>query len=253
MNELQRQEERKNRSIIRNVATLNSRDALKKLTLSVNVRRLTTDSNGTILDDATVPIDQRKAYPFHLFGEFDRQGGYNIADSIVSGKENTILFGVYVWGLNSPLFFFSILATINNQFKKGDLIFIYVDNINAPNYFHFVIVTTDTGGYASLVSQSNITQLDDSGYWGVFKFFDIKYSWIHDSQVDYPLIKIKTRYNGASTSDSINPEAYLYTQQQPDIHVILIELEAVLNQYFGLTSFISWQNPILGLTFNIYV
>lgn len=242
-----------NHIINTNDGKLHQRLALKKMTLSVNIKRFTTDSTGAIIDDALVPVDQQKAYPFHLFGDFDRNGGYNIADSIVSGKENTKLFGVYVWGVNTPLFFFSILATIRNVMKKGDLYFIYVDDLDAPNYFHHVIVSTDAGGYASLVSQSNISQLDDKGHWGVFKFFNLKYSWVNDDQYSYPIIPINTRYNGASKFDSINPESYLYTMQQPNIRTMIIELEAVLNQYFGLTSFIAWNNPVLTLTFNIYI
>ena len=246
--------QKESRQVITTVPVLNARDSFKKFTLSVNVRRITTDSTGTVLDDATVPAAQQKAYPFHLFGDFDKNGGFAISDMIMSGQSNSILFSVYTIGLNTPLFFFSPLATINSQLKKGDLVFIYVDDINAPSYFHFVICSAMSGGYGSLVALTNTTQIDDKGNWGTFKFYDVKFSWFDadDVQLGFSLWNIKTAFNGAYSYDQIQPEAYRYTQSKPEVKIITIPLEKLINQYYGLSSLIAWENPLLNLSFNIY-
>lgn len=233
---------------------LMQRDSLRRQNLSLNIRRYTTDVTGQILDDAVVPADQRKPYPFHLFGHFDREGGFSIADSVLRGVYNTVLFSVYVHGLNTPMFFFSPVATINGVIKKGDLVFLYVDDINAPSYFHFVVVSSASvvGGYASLISQSNVTQLDDNGHWGVFKFFDFNMTWIDDEQLNTSIYIIKTKYNAAFKSDPVNPEAYRFVENKSNVKNVLVSVEMLISQYMGLSGFIAWENQLVNLSFNLY-
>lgn len=241
------------RVIKKNVAPLESRNALRKFTLALNIKRYTTDSNGAILDNAAVPASEQKAFPFHLFGEFDRQSGYAIADTIAREKSNTNLFGVYVVGISTPLFYFNPIATVNNQLKKGDVVFIYVDDVTAPNIFTFIVVSAQQGGYASLAAQSNVSQIDDNGHWGVFKFFDVRYAWFDDEQLSNPIFLVQTKFNSAFKYDTIDPLAYRYIQQKTDVRVLAIPLEVTLNQYIGLTSFIAFENSVLNLSFNLYL
>ncbi len=93
-------------------------NAIKKFSLNLNVKRFTTDANGAILADAAIPASEKKPFPFHLFGNFDMQGGYNIADSAMSEVHSTKLFSMYIAGIGTQLFFFNPLATINNEIKK---------------------------------------------------------------------------------------------------------------------------------------
>lgn len=239
--------------ITKNQAPLNSRPALKKFTLAINIKRYTTDSNGVILADAAVPASQKKAFPFHLFGEFDRQSGYAVADQIASERAESILFGVYVWGNNTPLFYFNPLSDVNTKFKKGDVLFVYVDDLNAPNYFTFIVVSSQVGGYASLVSQSNISQIDDNGAWGVFKFFELQYTWVNDEQLANPIYQINTRFNSAFKYDVFDPLAFRYIQQKTDVRTLVMPIEMLLNQYIGLTSFLAFENSLLSLSFNLYI
>lgn len=242
------------RTITKNVAPLNTRPAIRRFTLSVNIRKYITDSSGVVLAPASVPASFRKNFPVHLFGEYDRQSGYAIADVIAREIESVNLFGVYVWGVNTPLFKFSNgIATINTKFKKGDVIFVYVDDIEAPNYFAFVTasIVSPVGGYASLVSLANVTQLDDNGHWGAFKFFDIQYSWVNDEQLYKPIYLVKTRFDGGYHSDSIDPAAFKLLNFEEK--TVQIPLEVLLNQYVGLTTFIAWENELLTLAFNLYI
>jgi hypothetical protein len=238
------------------IAEPNVRDinALKRFTLNVNIKRFTTDAAGQVLADGAIPAAEKKPFPFNMFGQFDMSGAYSIADSIVAPMHNTKLFTVYVAGIGTPLFFFAGgIATINAQIKKGDVVFVYADDLEAPNYFTFVIITSIIGGYASLVSQSNISQIDGKGYWGVFKIFDVKYTWYNDAQLAYPLLLINSKFNSAVKYDAIDPSGYFDPEQKSNLLTARIPLEVVLNQYIGISGFLAYENPLLNLSFELYV
>lgn len=239
--------------ITKNVAPLATRNALRRFTLALNVRRITCDSNGVIIPDGVVPAAEQKAFPFHLFGAFDYASGYPLADTIARERSNSNLFTVYVHGIGTPLFYFNPLATINNQIKKGDLVFVYVDDLNNPNTFSYVIVSALQGGFASLILQSNISQIDDNGHWGAFKFFEIGYAWQNDEQLNQPIYLVRSRFDSGYKYDTLDPLAFRYVQQKNDLNVISIPLEIVLNQYIGITSFIAFENSVLNLSFNLYI
>lgn len=240
-----------NRQLAVNKPNILQVQAKKKFNLNVNVKRYTTDANGTVLDDAAVPANMQKAFPFHMFGEYDKNGGYAIADKILSQLDRTLLFGVYTWGLNTPLFPFNALATINNYLKKGDIIFVYVDDLNNPTIFSFVVLTTEQGAYGSLVSQLNTTQLDSSR-WGAFKIFDVEYTCINETQFDQPIYMIETRFDGSFRSDSIQPLAYYHPEYKTGVNKIIIPMDAIANQFFGFSSLMSFTNSLLNLSFTVY-
>jgi hypothetical protein len=245
---------RKNEIITFNNPNLIEQEIKKRISISINVSRYITDVNGAIIADVAVPANSgmRVAYPFHLFGLFDREGGFSIADKILSQQNNTILFGVYVWGNNTPLFFFNPLANINGKIKKGDLVFIYVDNLNAPNYFSFVIMScADSSAYASILSQTNITQLSKN-IWGAFKLGEIQMGWTDDEQLNQPFFQIDSKFDGTFQKDSLLP----YEYYNPNIQVqkkINIAYSAIVNQYFGLSSLISFENPLITLQLIVFV
>lgn len=213
-----------------------------KISLNVNVKRYTTDSNGTILPDASIPQSEKKPFPFHTFGKFDMNGGYNIADSIVSEVYDTKLFGVYVWGVGTPLFFFSPFATINSAMRKGDLVFIYVDDFDSPNYFTFVIAQAQTGSFASIISQTESKTVFVQ---------NVKYTWQNDLQLSQNLYVIKTKSNNAFGVDTISPAAY-YVPEQKSVQTTLIPLRLDINRFVGISSFLEYQNPLLNLSFELY-
>lgn len=228
--------------------------ALKKLSLSVNIRRYTTDTNGTILDDATIPDSEKKPFPFHLFGHFDRESGYALADLATRHVHNTLLFTVFTWGVGLPLMYFNPLANINQNFRKGDVIFCYVDDLISPNVFTWVHVQATIGGYNSLISQTNISQLDDVGPWGAFMNNKIDYKWQHDEQLNQPFMWIISDYRAGYKQDSLSVESYVDpVVNQSDVKKAIIPLEFIANQYFGITTWLAYENPLLNLNFSFYV
>jgi hypothetical protein len=226
--------------------------AIKKFPLNLNVSRYTTDSNGTVLAPGAVPVSERNPFPFHLFGNFDREGGYAVADNLCADYYNTLLFGVYVWGLNTPLFFFNPAASINSKMKKGDVVFIYVDDLDAPNYFTFVIVSSLYGAYSSLISQTNMVSVDPRGMQTIFRIREIRYSWFdtNDVQLEQPLFIVQTKYDSAVKTDALSPAAY-YVPEQKNVKIARIPVDLALNTYMGVSGFLAFENPVLNLSFEL--
>lgn len=236
--------------ITKNVAPLTVRDALKKFTISALIKRFTTDANGIIQNP--VPVVFQKPLPFHLWGDYDKNGGYQIAD-LVTQQFDTILMDFFTVGINTPFFFAAPFNNINAQFKKGDIVFHYVDDLNNPNFHTFVIISARQGGFGSLVSQSNVSQIDDNGNWGVFKVDHMRFIWENDEQLYLPFFTIKTQFNGRFESNSFLPIEYRNNIQQEDVKNIIIPTEFLCSQYFGLSGYIDWQNPTLELVFVLYL
>lgn len=234
-----------------NVPNVRDVTSKKKISIGLNIRRLSTDVNGTIVADNLLPASMQTNYPFHLFGEFDRASGYAIADKAMRDKNGTKLFSVYVWGVNSPLFFFNPLADINKFFQKGDIIFVYVDDLIAPTTFSFVFINSLDGNYASISAMTVTNQLD-SNNWGAFKIGEIHEGWVDDSQLDQLWFFINTKFDGRFLTDNKSPYDYF----NPEINVqnkIVISYESVVNQFLGLSSFIAFQNNLLTVSLIIYV
>lgn len=238
--------------ITKNVATLTERNALKKLPIQMTVKRYTTNQLGQVLADAAVPVSQRKNFPFHLWGEYDRQSGYGFAD-MVTQKDNTILLGVYVWGINTPFFFANPVQDVNNNFRKGDIIFLYVDDLTAPNFYHFITISNNQGNLASVVAQSNVSQIDDNGAWGVFRILNFDYTWDNDDQLKLPFYTIKSTFENTFEFQTLNPKRYFPPVYKPEIKTINIDLTMLVNQYAGLSGYLHFNSNTLELLFNLYL
>lgn len=232
----------------RAIQTTESIDAKIKHNVTVTVNRYTTDSSGVIV---STPAHLREPLPFHLFGEFDRQGGYAIADLLTIHKQP--LFSTYVAGLNTPLFYFSGgIAEIGNYIRKGDIVFVYVDDLHSPNYFTFIVLSAPnvTAGLSSLVSQTHTTQLD-SRVWGVFTVDNFKYSWQNDAQLSNEIKFINTHFDGTWKVNSISPLTERYQNQRAGVDTLIIPVRLLINQYVGISHAINYDTPYLQFNFNI--
>lgn len=225
----------------------------QKESVTLNIKRFFTDSSGSIITGGAIPVSMQKPFPFYLFGEFDSKSGFAIADRVMSKKFNTNLFGIYVWGVNTPLFFPNVVANINNEFQKGDLLQVFVDDMTNPQFYCFMVVNCENGPYASFFGQLNTTQLDKER-WGTFKIYDIQYSsWTSKRQIILPIFTISTQWDTDFLSNPINPSTYYVPQYKPGVNELIIPIHAVANQFFGLAHFMAFENDLLILTFNIYV
>lgn len=239
--------------------TLNKPDimtigAVNRFTLALNIFRYTTDANGTVLEDAAIPLSEKKPFPFHLFGNYDFQGGYFISDNAIREKENTILFSVYTVGLNTPLFYFNPFASINTKLIKGDVVFVYVDDFNNPSYYTFIIIRANGSSYGSLMSISNTSQINGAGQWGMYKIWDIRYTAYTQEQIYQPFLIIETRKNMGYKFDTIDPSTWYAPDFQGNSNFTIdMPIEILLNQHVGLSGFLRYGNEQINLSFTVYI
>lgn len=127
---------------------------VKPKNLDILIRRFYTDVNGVIIDKATLPVNLQTELPVFVFNEYDRAGGYFVANKIVPPPPSLFFLQNYVWGSGSfpYVFGFSGVQNIQTEIKTGDLVTIYTDNLLSPNYFCFIIVRSDEKPLASILS-----------------------------------------------------------------------------------------------------
>lgn len=111
----------------------------KKAALFVTITRFFTDVNGTIVNKAVVPLSLQTKYPFWMFGQFDKDGGYRIGNTIAPPDIATPYVGTFVPGTGMPFLFATGLNNIKDRFLIGDIVHVFTDNINAPSYYVFII------------------------------------------------------------------------------------------------------------------
>ena len=71
----------------------------KNAAFYIEVNRYFTDVDGKVIDKNTVPIALQTDYPFWMFGEFDRQGGYKQGNQVSPPNLNTPFLGAFTKGL----------------------------------------------------------------------------------------------------------------------------------------------------------
>ncbi len=138
----------------------------KKAALWIVIKRFFTDINGTIVDKLTVPLSLQQSYPFWMFGQFDKAGGYRIGNIVTPPDLNTPYVGSYVYGINTPFLFATGLNNINNQLGIGDIVHVFTDNIQTPNHYIFIVQQCPGGSIASVVEnarQSETQKLNIEG------------------------------------------------------------------------------------------
>lgn len=248
--------------LTKNTATLSERMATKRFEVQAKIKRYTTDPLGVIQAPAAIPVSQRKNLPFHLFGEFDRQGGYAVANMVTNPHingyyDNDIFYlATYVYGINSPFILFNPVSDLNQNLSPGDIIHLFVDSLTAPNFYHFVVISAGKhlAGFASLVSQSNISQIDDkTGFWGSFKIAVIDYIFTNRIQVKQPLFTIQTRFDGVYQKQQINPMEFYTPNYLPGVNIFTVPLGILVNQYTGLSGILDFNETELQLIFKFYI
>lgn len=150
---------------------------MKFHSVPVTVKRYFTDIDGQVIAKNTVPVALQTYYPFFVFGDFDRAGGYNTALKAIPPAPGTYYLTSFMNanGLTAQqITGFTGFNTVRNFIQHGDIVFVYTDNINAPNYFIWVVISTGYGSIASIVGNTETSQNDGllgKLYVDFFKYF----------------------------------------------------------------------------------
>lgn len=145
-----------------NFSTQQREPLLKYHTIPVIVKRFFTDVDGVIQDKNTITDNLKTDYPFFVFGDFDRQGGYNTGLKVMPTLAGQYMM-TFVEGngvTSQTITGFNGFNNVRSQIKVGDIVHVYTDSLTAPQYFIWIILSSVNGSIASMVGNSETHQRD---------------------------------------------------------------------------------------------
>lgn len=217
--------------------------------LPIVIKRFFTDVNGVIVDKAAVPAALQVSYPVWMFGEFDRMGGFNLANKNTPPNPGTPYLCTFIYGVNNPLFFgFSGASDIQGKLQIGDIVNIFTDNLIAPNYFIWIVQSCPTKPLASILQ--NISNLAKEGKYEFLRSSAIDFYTDEATQYDVNLQWITYNYIGLVKTNNLEPSIYL-TPNIPQNGFVRIYWNTEITQYLGLNTYLLFATDNLTLNFQI--
>lgn len=218
--------------------------------LPIVVKRIFTDVNGTIIAKNLVPASLQVDYPVYLFGEFDRKGAYLLADKNNPPIPGTFFLSTLVVGVGSfpQSVVYTGVANILGQVKPGDIVNIYTDDVQAPNYFVWIIQHCPNKSLASILS--NMPNLPSDENYGYIRSKSFRFYCSNAEQWNVNIQYIKYNFMGLVKSDNIDPSIY-QLPKLPVLDMIEVKWKTNLTQYIGLNTYILFATDSFTLNFNI--
>jgi hypothetical protein len=209
-------------------------------TIPLKVTRFFTDVNGQILsitDPLIVAAGLNVKWPVFLFGPFDQNGGYSIAQKICKPVIGDYLF-TFVNGkgqTSASVIGFTGLNEIQGQLKAGDIVQVYTDNLQNPNYFVWMVLNNSYTGLGSIVQNLNTSQND--GRKGRLKVSGVKMYFANVNQLNETVNFTITDNLGTFRNDSIQP--YLFRNPY-DGHSNFVDMQTDfdLTQFLGVNTYL---------------
>lgn len=185
---------------------------MQEHTIPMAVTRYFTDVNGTIVDKATVPNKLKVSYPVMFFGQFDRNGGWKKSLQRVPTMPGTFFLMTYTAGINQPFLSFTGANNIKGQIGLGDIVNVFTDDLENPNFFIWLVISSNTVSLSSIVYNTESTQAD--GRIGALFLKEINYfiaGSVQDTraQFDQSLNFLNFDNVGNFRGDTIQPSIFL--------------------------------------------
>lgn len=220
--------------------------------LPVTVQRIYTDVNFTVVDknDPAIPDALKVSYPVYLFGEFDRQGAYELARKNNPPDPGTFFLFTGIWAINNPFFAgFSGLSDVQRYIKPADLVTVYTDNILAPTWYVFIVLNSATKPLASV--QLNMANLPPDPAYGYIKSDSFRFTSDNsDNQWKENIQYIRYNFLGLVKSNNLDPSIY-QLPKTPRINMVEVKWKSDITQYIGLNTYILFDTNSMTFTFNL--
>lgn len=223
-------------------------------TIPVNVTRYITDVNGAILaitDPLIIAANLNVSYPVFLFGEFDRQGGYYIGNKVCPPRGASVYLTSFVNGqgnTSASIIGFTGFNEIQGRLKHGDIVQVYTDSLQNPNYFVWIVLTHSSASIGSIMTNLKTEQKDNRN--GKLFVEGINYYYQNALQLDEALHVSIADNLGTYLDDSIQPNIYKSPMvAQPDL--IYLQVNFVLNQFMGLNFYLRPDIDNVSFDFDI--
>lgn len=206
--------------------------------LNVTIRRFYTNDAGTIIDKTAVPAILQQKFPVYLFGAFDKNGGYRIANQIAPAQIGGFL---YARTINSQYDFtqFSGLNNVRDYFQQGDFVLLYADDLNSPTYFVWILISCDFQSYGAVLENTYAKTLDVK---------EVLYSSDNLDNFNETMYYVVNNSIGIYKQYTIQPlGGKTPTQGLNDF--LKLPYNFQFNQYSSLLTYISFATDLINLQF----
>ncbi len=217
--------------------------------INVNIKRYYTDVDGALIAKAAAPAALQVKLPVYMLGNFDRVGAFNIGQKITPPVNGCFFLMTYVHGVEIPFLWNSGLNTIQQILRKGDIITVYTDDLNAPSAFAYIVQTVDYGSLASIVS--NTQTIQDDGKSGVISVKDVSYQVDNDNQVNVIWQIMRFDNFGQFEQHPFNPAAVERSPFYKLGDFINLKLEFLMTQYVGIYFYFLYESETVNINFRL--
>ena len=218
----------------------------RNMGLMIHIHRYFTDVNGILLDKSTVPSSLQVDYPFWLFGEFDRAGGYRIGNQINPPIVGTSYVCSFTQGINVPFLFATGANQVKNKINTGDVVHIFTDNLDAPNYYIWVVLSTDVSALGSIYTNATAPEkqkIDISGI-NFFAYMDGGLSVPqYAKNLNLTRMDVLGSYRNVPYPPTSNYQVNDYQE-----YFIQVPLKCLVDQYNMISSYIDFNADNIALS-----
>lgn len=217
-------------------------------TVPVIVRRYYTTVDGTILDknDVSIPAGLKVAFPVYVFSQFDRNGGFKKSLQVRPPQGISKYYMSFVQGINSMFLSFTGFNDMMAIVQPGDVVEIFTDNLQSPNFFVWIVMSCESVSLASITA--NTESMQPGGQLGSLYLKEFNYSTDNENQFNQPIFYVKYDTIGNYTYDQLNPNQQLTPNvQQPGF--LRIPAGYKLDQYIGVNFFMNFEANFLQMDF----
>jgi len=227
---------------------------LRYHSVPITVKRYFTTPDGALIAKNLAPANLQVEYPFWIFGDFDRQGGYCTGLKVQPVIPGTQCLMTYIEGAgltSLQITGFSGFNTVRTRIKTGDIVHVFTDNIDAPSHFVWVVLSSRNGSIASIVSNSESAQID-----GVFnKLYIDHFQYYTDNQAgqwNKAINFIRSTNIGSFGNNPVQP--YIFknpnTEQEGFIRV---ECNFNMDQYLTVGTYFLFETEEINLSFSLRI
>jgi len=220
-------------------------------TIPLKVQRFFTDVNGQILpitDPLIIAAGLNVKWPVYLFGAFDQNGGYSIAQKICTPPRGNYLC-TFTNGkelTSTSILGFTGLNEIQSRLNPGDIVQVYCDNLQNPNYFIWIVLSNSYTGLGSIVANLLTTQND--GRNGKLKIKSVNFYFVDINQLNESINFTVADNLGTFRNDSIQP--YLFRSPYDEQNnFVAMETDFNLNQFMGVNTFLGVTTDNISFDF----
>lgn len=211
----------------------------------IQVRRYFSDVDGGEIAKGAAPAAMQISYPVYMFGNFDKGGGYRIANGQCPALGGTFYVMTYVHGFGqSFLPFNGGLNTIKNKLLIGDIVSIFADSLDFPTTFVWIVQSNPNTSLCAVVENLE----SETGILPVEKF-----QYFADSNAQYGEAFRFDKANrvGDFKENQHNPNVFKSPDFTNQNNFIDIRLKFKLDQYLGINFYFQFVTNVINFNFLI--